>query len=165
MSGRAPLGERFLAWLDVLQVQARVTEGLERALEDEVGLPLAFYEVLLRLEKEPERRMRMQELGRSIYFSKSGVSRLVSRMEREGLVARRGDPGNLRVTYAVISEKGREVFREAEEDVLREVEERLARHMDREEAGTLRRVLGRVIRAAAEEPSGQKRSAPDSARS
>ncbi len=156
------LDERFLAWLDVLQVQATVTEGLERTSKDEAGIPLAFYEVLLRLEKAPERRMRMQELGRSIFLSKSGVSRLVSRMEQEGLVTRQGDPQNLRITYAVTTEKGREVFREAEPVILREVEERFTRHLDREEAETLRQVLGRVIRAAGEEPSGPKRSVSDS---
>lgn len=156
------LDERFGAWLDVLQVQARVTGELERKVAAEAGIPLAFYEVLLRLEKVPEKRMRMQELGRSIFLSKSGVSRLVSRMEGERLVVRRGDPGNLRVTYAVITDEGRKAFRKAEPVVLREVEERFMRHLDREEARTLRSALGRVIRDAGDEPSGSKRGASDS---
>lgn len=156
------LDERFGVWLDVLQVQARLTGELERKVAKEAGIPLAFYEVLLRLEKAPERRMRMQELGRSVFLSKSGVSRLVSRMEGEGLIVRRGDPGNLRVTYAVITEEGRKAFRKAEPVALREVEERFTRHLTREEARTLRRVLGRVIRATGEEPSGPKRGATDS---
>ena len=122
---------RFLAWLDLIRAQARVTEVLGRKLEEEVGIPLAFSEVLVQLEKAPENRMRMQELGRSIFLSKSGVSRLVTRMENEGLVVRQGDPENLRATYAAITDKGREVFRRAAPVSLDEVEKRFSRHLKR----------------------------------
>ena len=152
--------ERFLAWLDVIRAQARVTEGLECRLWDEAGIPLAFYEVLVRLEKAPGRRMRMQELGRSVFLSKSGASRLVSRMEREGLVERQGDPENLRATYAAITDEGREVFRRVAPVSLGEVEERFSRHLDGEEAEVMRRALGKVIRACGDEPSA---SGPDPA--
>lgn len=145
--------ERFLAWLDMIRAQARVTEALEYKLEEEAGIPLAFSEVLVQLEKAPEKRMRMQELGRSIFLSKSGVSRLVSRMECVGLVERQGDPDNLRATYAAITDKGREVFRKAAPVSLREVEERFSCHVDAEEAEVMRRVLGRIIRAAGDEPN------------
>lgn len=136
----------------MIRAQARVREGLECALEEEAGIPLAFSEVLVQLEKRPEKRMRMQELGRSIFLSKSGVSRLVSRMEYEGLVERQGDPANLRATYAAITDKGREAFRRAAPVSLREVENRFSCHVDAEEAEVMRRVLGRVIRAAGDEP-------------
>lgn len=152
--GKRLSDERFLAWLDMIRAQARVTEALERRFEEEVGIPLAFSEVLVQLEKAPGRRMRMQELGRSIFLSKSGVSRLVSRMEQEGLVERQGDPENLRATYAVITEKGREVFRRAAPVSLREVEERFSRHMDLEEAEVMRRVFGRIIQDTGEEANG-----------
>ncbi len=152
--------ERFLAWLDMIRAQARVMEALECRLEEAAGIPLAFSEVLVQLEKTPEKRMRMQELGRSIFLSKSGVSRLVSRMEREGLVVRQGDPENLRATYAAITEKGHEVFRRAAPVSLREVEERFSRHLDSEEAEVMRRVLGRVIRACGDEPSVPRQDPP-----
>ena len=145
--------ERFLAWLDMIRAQARVMEALECRLWEEVGIPLAFYEVLMRLEKASGGRMRMQELGRSIFLSKSGASRLVSRMEREGLLERQGDPGNLRATYAAVTDRGREVFRHAAPVSLGEVEERFSRHLDKDEAEVMRRVLGRVIRACGDEPS------------
>lgn len=145
--------ERFLAWLDMIRAQARVTAELECRLWEETGIPLAFYEVLVRLEKAPEKRVRMQELGRSIFLSKSGVSRLVSRMEREGLVGRQGDPENLRATYAAITDKGREVFQRVAPVSLREVEERFSRYLDKGEAEVMRRVLGKVIRACGDEPS------------
>lgn len=150
--------ERFLAWLDMIRAQARVMEALERRLQDEAGLPLAFSEVLVQLTKAPEGRMRMQELGRAIFLSKSGVSRLVSRMEREGLVERCGDPGNLRATYAALTDTGHEAFMRAAPVCLGEVEERFSRHVNREEAAVVRRVLGRVIRAAGDEPSVPKQS-------
>lgn len=153
--------ERFLVWLDMIRAQARVTEDLECRLEEEAGIPLAFSEVLVQLEKTPEKRMRMQELGRSIFLSKSGVSRLVSRMECEGLVERQGDPENLRATYAAITDKGREVFQKAAPVSLREVEERFSRYLDKDEAEIMRRVLGRVIRACGDEPSVPRQHPPD----
>lgn len=145
--------ERFLVWLDMIRAQARVTGELECRLWEEAGIPLAFHEVLVRLEKAPGRRMRMQELGRSIFLSKSGASRLVSRMESEGLVERQGDPGNLRATYAALTDKGREVFRKAAPVGLREIEKRFSRYLDGDEAEVMRRVLGKVIRACGDEPS------------
>ena len=152
--------ERFLAWLDMIRAQARVTEEVECRLWEEAGIPLAFSGVLVQLEKAPDKRMRMQELGRSIFLSKSGVSRLVSRMEREGLVERQGDPHNLRATYAAITDRGREVFRKAAPVSLREVEERFSCHVDAEEAEVMRRVLGRIIRAAGDEPSVPRQRPP-----
>ncbi len=145
-------GDGFLAWLGVLQAQALVTGALGRVLEAKCGLSLAEFEVLVRLELAPGRRMRMQELARSVFLSKSGVSRLVGRMEAAGLVERRGNPDNLRVTYATITAEGREALWGAVPVQLAGVEERFSRHLSAEEAKVMRRALGKVIRGNGEEP-------------
>ena len=145
--------ERYAAWLDVFQANTLVVRALEKSIRQELGLPLAGYEVLVRLAEVPEgERVRMQELARRVLLSKSGLSQLFTRLERRGLVERRGDPENLRVTYAAITAEGREALARARPAFREEIEERFAGHLDKEEIRTVRRAMRKVIRASGEEP-------------
>jgi DNA-binding MarR family transcriptional regulator len=146
-------GEAFAAWSDVSQSYAIVSRGLERKIKERLGLPLAGFDVLSQLARVPEgERVRMQELARRVLLSKSGLSQLFTRMERRGLVRRRGDPENLRVTYAAVTAEGREALRRALPEFNGEVEGRFARHLDEEEIRALRRAMRKVIRGSGEEP-------------
>ena len=145
--------EGYVAWLDVFQANTLVVRALERTLKEQFGLPLAGYEVLVRLVEVPEgERVRMQELARKVLLSKSGLSQLFTRLERRGLVERRGDPENLRVTYALITEEGREALERTRPMFREEIEERFAGHLDKEEIRTIRRAMRKVIRASGDEP-------------
>jgi DNA-binding MarR family transcriptional regulator len=144
--------EGYAAWLDAFQANALVVRALERRLEGRFGLALAGYEVLVRLAEVPEgERLRMQDLARRVLLSKSGLSQLFTRLERRGLVERRGDPENLRVTHAAITEEGREVLGHAMPEFQEEIEERFAGHLTEGEMRTLRRAMGKVIGAFGEE--------------
>ena len=130
-----------------------MVRALERCIKRELGLPLAGYEVLVRLGEVSEgERVQMQELARRVLLSKSGLSQLFTRLERRGLVERRGDPENLRVTYAILTEDGREVLERALPAFREEIEERFAGHLDEEEVRVVRRAMRKVIRASGEEP-------------
>ncbi len=94
----------------------------------------------------------MQELARRVLLSKSGLSQLFTRLERRGLVERRGDPKNLRVTYATLMEEGRRRLERALPAFHEEVKRRFARHHEDEEMRVLRRAMRKVIRASGEEP-------------
>jgi DNA-binding MarR family transcriptional regulator len=145
--------EGYAAWLDVFQANTLVVRVLERTLKEQSGLPLAGYEVLVRLAEVPEgERLQMQELARRVLLSKSGLSQLFTRLERRGLVERRGDPENLRVTYATITAEGREVLERAQPAFREEIEERFAGHLDEEEIRTIQRAMRKVIRASGNEP-------------
>ena len=145
--------EGYAAWLDVFQANTLVVRALEKRMKQELGLPLAGYEVLVRLAEVPEgERLRMQELARRVLLSKSGLSQLFSRLQRRGLVERRGDPENLRVTYAILTEEGREALERARPAFREEIEERFAGHLSDEEIRTVRRAMRKVIRASGEEP-------------
>ncbi len=145
--------EGFAAWLDVFQAQTLVVRALERCIKRELGLPLAGYEVLVRLGEVSEgERVQMQELARRVLLSKSGLSQLFTRLERRGLVERRGDPENLRVTYAILTEDGKEALERALPAFREEIEERFAGHLDEEEVRVVRRAMRKVIRASGEEP-------------
>ncbi len=152
-AGQVDGDEGFAVWLDVFQANTLVARALERGLKERFGLPLADYEVLARLAEVPEgERVRMQELARRVLLSKSGLSQLFTRLERRGLVQRRGDPENLRVTYAILTEEGREVLERALPAFREEIEGRFAGHLTEEETRTIRRAMRKVIRASGEEP-------------
>lgn len=76
------------AWRGFLQAHAGLVRELDAELEREHGLPLTSYDVLVVLEGAPGHRLRMSDLAASVLLSLSGVTRLVDRLERQGLVRR-----------------------------------------------------------------------------
>jgi DNA-binding MarR family transcriptional regulator len=104
--------------------------------------------VLLNLAESPEGRLRMQELSASVLLSKSGLSRVVDRMEENGLVRRERSEDDRRGWFAVLTERGRSTLRRAAPVHLRGIQEHFARHLDDEEARVLTAALDRVTAAA-----------------
>jgi DNA-binding MarR family transcriptional regulator len=74
----------------------------------EHGLALVEFEVLLRLARSPERQLRMTDLSTQTSLTTSGVTRVVDRLERDGLVCRTACPTDRRSSYAVLTDSGRE---------------------------------------------------------
>lgn len=77
-----------MSWRTYLRAHATVTRMLEAELLAEQNLSLPAYDVLVQLAEAPGRRLRMTELADAVLLSRSGVTRLVDRMERAGLVCR-----------------------------------------------------------------------------
>ena len=152
MSGAAQ--ERLAAWETFLQAHSVVFDRLEAEMERECGLPLSWYEVLLKLSLTDDGRLRMLDLSRSLLLSKSGVTRLIDRMVEAGLVERESSAQDRRVTWACISDRGRDRFRAAAPVHLRGIEEHFTGHLTDQEVRTLRKALLRVLEA-----SGQPASA------
>ena len=86
------------AWRALIRAQANLACRLEHELVEAEGLPLAWYEVLLVLDRAPEGALRLQQLIDTVLMTKSGVTRLVDRMEEAGLVSRAGCPSDRRGT-------------------------------------------------------------------
>lgn len=145
--------DRLAAWRAFLEVHHQVTVALAEELESEVGLPLPWYDVLVQLEEAPEGRRRMQDLADAVLFSPSGLTRLVDRMERAGLVERRPYPGDRRGSYAVLTDAGRERLRATSGVHLRGVREHFADHLTDADAATLRRILTSMLAPRPESPS------------
>ncbi|HYY80191.1 MAG TPA: MarR family transcriptional regulator [Actinomycetes bacterium] len=143
-----PDPRHLAAWRSLLQAHAALTELLERELVTERGLPLSRYEVLLYLAESPDGRLRMQELAEQVLLSKSGLTRLVDRMEAAGLVRRERCPDDRRGAYAVLTDHGRAVLRRAAPVHLRGIQEHFGRHVGEDEARALSGALGRVVAAA-----------------
>lgn len=94
------------AWRGLLRVHASVLKALDAELDDAHGLPLTSYEVLIQLADAPERKMRMCDLADSVLLSRSGMSRLVDRLEREGLICRAACTNDARGAFACITADG-----------------------------------------------------------
>ena len=75
---------------------------------EEHRLSAVEFEVLMRLARSPGRRLRMTYLAGQTSLSTSGVTRVVDRMDREGLVCREACPSDRRSSYAVITDAGRQ---------------------------------------------------------
>ena len=136
------------AWRLLLEAHAAVTELLEHELVAERGLPLSRYDVLLNLAEAPDSRLRMQELSASVLLSKSGLSRLVDRMVKAGLVRRERCEDDRRGWFAVLTDQGRSALRRAAPVHLRGIEEHFTRHLEPEEVQAMTAALARVVAAA-----------------
>ena len=94
----------------MLRAHAELTRELDTQLAREHKLPLSSYEVLLFLADAREGRMRMSDLAESVLLSRSGLTRLVDRLEREGLLKRERCESDARGLFAEITPAGRELF-------------------------------------------------------
>ncbi|MFN2556501.1 MAG: MarR family winged helix-turn-helix transcriptional regulator [Nitriliruptorales bacterium] len=125
---------------------AALSRALDEALESSCELPLLTYEVLARLAEAPGRRLRMQELAELLPVTKSGLTRLVDRMERAGLARRELCPSDRRGTFAALTQQGREALERAGEVEVRVLRERLT-DLEEEELAALRTACAKIATA------------------
>jgi DNA-binding MarR family transcriptional regulator len=121
----------------MLRVHAELTRELDAELAREHNLPLSSYEVLLFLADSDEGRMRMSELADSVLLSRSGLTRLVDRLERDGLLTRERCESDARGLFAEITPAGRRLFDEARHTHLDGVRRMFLERFSREELRTL----------------------------
>src|SRR3712207_1332434 len=109
-----PLSDRELsAWRGLLRTHAALVKRLDAELETAHGLALTSYEVLLHVAHADERRMRMCDIADSVLLSRAGLTRLVDRLERDGLVERVSCADDARGAYAQLTPAGEAKLREA----------------------------------------------------
>jgi DNA-binding MarR family transcriptional regulator len=94
------------AWLGFLRVYATVVRELDAELEHAHGLSLSSYDVLVQLSLAPGDELRMSELAEAVLLSRAGITRLVERLERDGLVERRSGDSDSRQVFAHVTERG-----------------------------------------------------------
>lgn len=132
------------AWLAVLQARSVVADLLEARLQQEAGVSLAWFEVLLHLAGA-DGRMRMNQLADGLIVSRSGVTRLIDRMSEDDLVTRISDAHDRRVLYAQITTKGRKALARAIPVHNDAIDELFASHLTDREIDTVRTALAKVI--------------------
>lgn len=135
-------------WRAFLMAHAAVIERIERDLARENMLPLGWYEVLLALSEAPEHRLRMSELATAVVLSRSGLTRLVDRLEKAGLLCRERCDDDRRGCYAALTEEGATALRHSWPVYARGISEHFGRYLEDDEVATLTESLGRVLAAA-----------------
>ena len=132
------------AFVALLRAHAALTRRLNAELMNDHGLTLSDFEVLLRLSRASDRRMRRVDLADQILLSASGVTRLLDGLERHGLVERAACASDRRVVYAVLTDAGLERLRVAADSHFGQVEAYLGSRFESDELTELTTLLDRL---------------------
>ena len=106
--------EEFQAWRGLIRLREAVMREIDRRLNHEGLISLADYGVLITLVTAPGVRLRMSDLGNQRMLTPSGITRVVVRLERQGLVRREPDPEDGRAAFAALTRPGLEALRRAQ---------------------------------------------------
>jgi DNA-binding MarR family transcriptional regulator len=117
------------AWRGFLRVHSALAKRLDSQLELAHDLPLTSYEVLITLQAAPDRRLRMAELADRVILSRSGMTRLVDRLARDGLIERDTCASDARGCFAVLTDAGHELLARARPTHLDGVREAFLQHL------------------------------------
>ena len=137
------------AWRGLLRVHTALVKALDAELAAAHDLPLSSYEVLITLESAPGRKRRMAELADSVLLSRSGMTRLVDRLEKDKLLERDTCTDDGRGCYAVLTDRGAELVATARPTHLEGVRERFLRHFSEDEMRLLANMWERVLPGSA----------------
>ncbi|MEU8385246.1 MarR family transcriptional regulator [Streptosporangium sp. NPDC048865] len=135
----------LVVWRMLQRAQVRITRVLEADLLVEHDLPLASYEVLSQLSEAPERRLRMNDLADRVLLSRSGLTRLVDRLQRDGLVEREACASDARGLFAVLTDAGAARLAEAGPTYLRGVHAQFLDMLDADELRQCAAMLNKLF--------------------
>jgi DNA-binding MarR family transcriptional regulator len=133
------------AWRALVRAHACLVKRLDAQLEGEHGLALTSYEVLLRLTDAAGGQLRMHDIASSVLLSRSGLTRLIDRLERDGLVRRCSCENDARGAYAVITDGGRAKCADARATHLAGVRALFVAHYSEAELDLLGPLLERLL--------------------
>jgi MarR family 2-MHQ and catechol resistance regulon transcriptional repressor len=131
------------AWVALLRAHAALTRDLSAGLLAEHGLSINDYEALLHLDRHPD-GVRRVDLAEALMLTASGVTRLLEGLEAAGYVAKRACDADLRVTYAVLTDSGREKLEAAGCSHVRAIRETFEGVLDESQLRELAELLGRL---------------------
>jgi DNA-binding MarR family transcriptional regulator len=132
------------AFAGLLRAHAATTRRFNADLVAEHGLTLSDYEVLLRLARAPDRRMRRVDLSQQVLLTPSGITRLLSGLEESGFVRRASCASDARVTYAELTDEGLEKLKAAAKTHIGGVRDLFAERFSASELDSLRELLWRL---------------------
>jgi DNA-binding MarR family transcriptional regulator len=137
------------AWRSFLNAHAVLIEQIEEALSAAELPPLSWYDVLWALYRAPERKLRIGELaGEVVTIGRTGLTRLVDRIEAEGLVRREPVAGDRRGSFAVLTQEGVALLRRMWPVYAAGIERHFSRQLSDAEAKRLGDTLARISAAA-----------------
>ncbi|PQV63758.1 transcriptional regulator, MarR family [Abditibacterium utsteinense] len=133
------------AWGALLRSHAHFVERIERKLSAQGALSPEAYDVLLMLSYAPNHRLRMGELYETATLSRSGLTRLVDRLEKEGWVKREVCPNDRRSFEAVLTASGEAARARSWPLYAQAIAREFGHFFDEKEAHTLADLLERPL--------------------
>jgi DNA-binding MarR family transcriptional regulator len=133
------------AWKAFLKAHRAVIDKIENDLENAGTVPLTSYDVLLELSQAPERKLRMSDLAAQVVLSRSGLTRLVDRLEKEGMLKREADPNDRRGTQAVLTQLGFEALKQAWPNYAQGINKYFAEIISEQEARVVAKALEKLL--------------------
>lgn len=143
-SALLPSDPRLAAWRAFLMAHALISRRLDEDLRTAHGLSLAEYSALLQLAQAPAGRLRMNQVANGVFLSRSGVTRLIDRLESDGLVTRGGCPSDKRGAEATLTEGGLARLRAASRIHLRGIATYFLGSIESADLDSIERALGAV---------------------
>ena len=145
LSEQAPSTEQATdLFVALIRAHAHALRQLNAQLAADHGLTISDYEVLLRLSRAPDRRMRRVDLAGQVLLTASGVTRLLDGLERSGFVERGSCDSDRRVVYAVLTDAGLAKLRSASESHVAQIEDYFTSRYDEAEQAQLTGLLTRI---------------------
>ena len=132
------------AWLALARAHAAITGRMQEALTAAGLPPLPWFEVLATLSEAPERRLRMGELAEALVITRGGLTKLVDRLIKAGLLERTFCEHDRRVSYATLLPAGAELLGEMRPVVSAELDVAFNGNLGEAEADQLRETLERL---------------------
>ena len=147
-SGRRTRSAHGDAWGALTRTHAAITQRLQDALAAAEFPPLPWYEVLATVAEAPEQRMKMGDLAEALVITRGGLTKLVDRLVKAGLLERTFCETDRRVSYATLTPAGAELLNGMRPVVIEELRIAFAAKLSAAQANDLREALDRVRASA-----------------
>ena len=132
-------------WRNYLAMHTRLNAALHRQLQDDSGLSLTDFAVLVQLTDRPEGRLRVGELATALEWEKSRLSHHLARMQRRDLIEREDCPNDARSSFIVLTPHGREAIEEAAPRHVESVRRLFFDHLAPEDVEILDTIARRIL--------------------
>lgn len=149
--------EEQATWRSFMLAEQLIWEQIDRQLQQDAGMPHAYYSILVALSETPDRRLRMTELARRLHYSPSRLAHAIRNLENEGWILRENCPQDKRGYFANLTELGMKVLVEAAPGHVGEVRRLIFDQLNDDEVRQLGAILEKV--AAGIEISPENRPA------
>ncbi|QMV42363.1 MarR family winged helix-turn-helix transcriptional regulator [Cohnella cholangitidis] len=133
--------DELSAWRYFIKSHAKIIESIEQDLAEQKRVPLTTYDVLIALFESPERKLRLGDLNKKVILSKSGLTRMLDRLEKEGLLQREKSAEDRRGAYAILTAAGESELRRAWPVYAKGIKKYFALPVSEEDRQTLRKIL------------------------
>jgi DNA-binding MarR family transcriptional regulator len=150
--------EERAAWSGFIRAHSSIVRELDAELRAAHGLPLSSFDVLVQLSLASNGRMQMHELAEAVHISRSGLTRLVDRLERQGLIERHRGERDPRRVFACITRPGHERLAETTPTHLAGVRRRFLERLSLNQVEQLAVVWDQLLGSVPEREQGSRKA-------